>query len=128
MKSPAMFGYSTATRTPDRSMASRRASRSYVAGWASTRRGGADGKGSSHPHLDGSLLVQRSGGSVKCVSVSTMTACSGMGHLLRSKLTAIHAKVPPEMGPLSSLRIIELAGLGPGPFCGMMLSDLGADV
>jgi len=32
------------------------------------------------------------------------------------------------MGPLSSLRIIELAGLGPGPFCGMMLSDLGADV
>src|SRR4051794_16230181 len=32
------------------------------------------------------------------------------------------------MGPLSSVRIVELAGLGPGPFCGMMLSDLGADV
>ena len=32
------------------------------------------------------------------------------------------------MGPLSSLRIVELAGLGPGPFCGMLLSDLGADV
>src|SRR3954468_934106 len=32
------------------------------------------------------------------------------------------------MGPLSSLRIVELAGLGPGPFAGMMLSDLGADV
>jgi alpha-methylacyl-CoA racemase len=32
------------------------------------------------------------------------------------------------MGPLKGLRIIELAGIGPGPFCGMMLSDMGADV
>lgn len=31
-------------------------------------------------------------------------------------------------GPLSSLRVIELAGLGPAPFCGMILADLGADV
>ncbi len=32
------------------------------------------------------------------------------------------------MGPLAGFRIIELAGIGPGPFCGMMLSDMGADV
>ncbi len=32
------------------------------------------------------------------------------------------------MGPLAGVRIIELAGIGPGPFCGMMLSDMGADV
>ena len=32
------------------------------------------------------------------------------------------------MGPLSGLRIIELTGIGPGPFCGMMLSDMGAEV
>ena len=32
------------------------------------------------------------------------------------------------MGPLTGLKIIELAGIGPGPFCGMMLSDMGADV
>ncbi len=32
------------------------------------------------------------------------------------------------MGPLNGLRIIELAGIGPGPFCGMMLSDMGAEV
>lgn len=32
------------------------------------------------------------------------------------------------MGPLSGVKIIELAGIGPGPFCGMMLSDMGADV
>ena len=32
------------------------------------------------------------------------------------------------MGPLAGLRFIELAGIGPGPFCGMMLSDMGAEV
>jgi alpha-methylacyl-CoA racemase len=32
------------------------------------------------------------------------------------------------MGPLQGTRIIELAGIGPGPFCGMLLADLGAEV
>lgn len=31
-------------------------------------------------------------------------------------------------GPLSGLRVIEFAGIGPGPFACMLLSDLGADV
>ena len=31
-------------------------------------------------------------------------------------------------GPLSGLRVVEIAGIGPGPFAGMMLSDAGADV
>ncbi|MDO7836444.1 CaiB/BaiF CoA-transferase family protein [Sphingobium sp. HBC34] len=31
-------------------------------------------------------------------------------------------------GPLSGIRIIEMAGIGPGPFCGMMLADQGAEV
>ena len=31
-------------------------------------------------------------------------------------------------GPLRGFRVIELAGIGPGPFCGMMLSDMGAEV
>lgn len=31
-------------------------------------------------------------------------------------------------GPLSGIRIVEIAGLGPGPFCGMMLADHGAEV
>ncbi|HEY1280328.1 MAG TPA: CaiB/BaiF CoA-transferase family protein [Acidimicrobiales bacterium] len=31
-------------------------------------------------------------------------------------------------GPLSGFRVIEVAGIGPGPFCGMMLADMGADV
>jgi alpha-methylacyl-CoA racemase len=32
------------------------------------------------------------------------------------------------MGVLSGLRVIEIAGLGPAPFCGMLLADMGADV
>ena len=32
------------------------------------------------------------------------------------------------MGPLKGYRIIEFAGIGPGPFCGMMLADMGAEV
>jgi alpha-methylacyl-CoA racemase len=32
------------------------------------------------------------------------------------------------VGPLTSLRVIEFAGIGPAPFCGMLLADLGADV
>jgi alpha-methylacyl-CoA racemase len=31
-------------------------------------------------------------------------------------------------GPLAGLRVIELGGIGPAPFAGMMLCDLGADV
>lgn len=32
------------------------------------------------------------------------------------------------MGPLTGYRIIEMAGIGPGPFCAMMLADMGAEV
>jgi len=32
------------------------------------------------------------------------------------------------MGPLKGLKIIEMAGIGPGPFCGMVLADLGAKI
>lgn len=31
-------------------------------------------------------------------------------------------------GPLRGVRVIEIAGIGPAPFCGMLLSDMGADV
>jgi alpha-methylacyl-CoA racemase len=32
------------------------------------------------------------------------------------------------MGPLHGVKVIELAGIGPGPFCAMLLADMGADV
>lgn len=31
-------------------------------------------------------------------------------------------------GPLVGVKVVELAGIGPGPFCAMVLGDLGADV
>ena len=32
------------------------------------------------------------------------------------------------MGPLEGVKVVELAGIGPGPFASMMLADMGADV
>lgn len=32
------------------------------------------------------------------------------------------------MGPLQGMKVIELAGIGPGPFAGMLLADMGAEV
>jgi alpha-methylacyl-CoA racemase len=32
------------------------------------------------------------------------------------------------MGPLQGIKIVEFAGIGPGPFTAMLLSDMGADV
>jgi alpha-methylacyl-CoA racemase len=31
-------------------------------------------------------------------------------------------------GPLDGCRVVEVAGIGPGPFAAMMLADMGADV
>ena len=31
-------------------------------------------------------------------------------------------------GPLSGIKVVEITGIGPGPFCAMMLADFGADV
>ena len=33
-----------------------------------------------------------------------------------------------EMGPLSGITVVEMSGIGPGPFAGMTLADLGATV
>jgi len=32
------------------------------------------------------------------------------------------------MGPLQGVKIVEIAGIGPGPYCAMMLADMGADI
>ena len=32
------------------------------------------------------------------------------------------------MGPLQNIKVLEIEAVGPVPWCGMMLSDLGADV
>ena len=33
-----------------------------------------------------------------------------------------------DSGPLSGIKVIEVAGIGPGPMCGMLLADMGAEV
>ncbi|MFF4781197.1 CaiB/BaiF CoA transferase family protein [Streptomyces griseorubiginosus] len=38
------------------------------------------------------------------------------------------ATTPGRHGPLTGVRVVELAGIGPGPFAAMLLADLGADV
>jgi alpha-methylacyl-CoA racemase len=35
---------------------------------------------------------------------------------------------PGRPGPLTGLRVLELGGIGPAPFAGMTLADMGADV
>ena len=32
------------------------------------------------------------------------------------------------MGPLKNIKVLEFSGIGPGPYCGMLLADMGADV
>jgi alpha-methylacyl-CoA racemase len=41
---------------------------------------------------------------------------------------AAQAADPCPAGPLTGVRVVELAGIGPGPFAAMLLADLGADV
>lgn len=38
------------------------------------------------------------------------------------------AEPPTGPGPLAGVRVVELAGIGPGPFCVMLLADMGASV
>lgn len=49
-----------------------------------------------------------------------------MTHATSSSATS--SAVPPSRGPLAGLRVVEIAGIGPGPFAAMLLADLGADV
>jgi len=35
---------------------------------------------------------------------------------------------PRQNGPLAGIKVVEFAGIGPGPFCGMLLADMGAEV
>lgn len=43
-------------------------------------------------------------------------------------LPEAHARVAASAGPLSGLKVVEIAGIGPGPYAGMLLADLGAEV
>lgn len=45
-----------------------------------------------------------------------------------SEASSACTEVVPPSGPLSGLKVLEFPSIGPAPFCGMLLADLGADV
>jgi alpha-methylacyl-CoA racemase len=47
---------------------------------------------------------------------------------MTSPASATHATAQRASGPLTGVRIVEFAGIGPGPFACMMLADMGAEV
>ena len=50
------------------------------------------------------------------------------GRDLTGRSTCCGSMAAMASGPLAGIRIIEIAGIGPGPFAGFMLADLGADI
>src|SRR3712207_1802667 len=63
-----------------------------------------------------------------CPLPSTCSLCS-VWRLVRC-VDPIHhfGDKEPAVGPLQGIRVLELAGIGPGPFAAMLLADMGADV
>src|SRR4051794_12072588 len=50
-------------------------------------------------------------------------------HARRARAQCARRKEENDMaGPLTGMRVLEAGGIGPVPFCGMLLSDLGAEV
>jgi len=47
---------------------------------------------------------------------------------MNDKTTARSDARPTAGGPLRGLRVVEFAGIGPGPFAAMLLADMGADI
>src|SRR5258708_525919 len=47
---------------------------------------------------------------------------------MRTVLVWTNARRVKMSGPLTSLRVVEFSGIGPGPLVGQLLADLGADV
>ena len=45
-----------------------------------------------------------------------------------TQLAFPRTRARPAAGPLAGFRVVEFAGIGPGPFAAMLLSDMGADV
>src|SRR5260370_39677685 len=63
------------------------------------------------------------------LSHTSESTTTRMETLLRVRLLSRDTlQAEARLGPLSGLRAIELVGLGPGPFAGMLLADMGAEV
>ena len=60
-----------------------------------------------------------------CRTISNPPATRGNNNVLDKSAPTSSVR---SSGPLSGFRIVEFAGIGPGPFAAMMLSDMGAEV
>ena len=76
--------------------------------------------GHCHDHGGGEDRRDRDGTLARRVAVCGSGTCG--------KGTSEEGAVAEPSGPLAGVRVVELAGIGPGPFCGMLLADLGAEV
>src|SRR3546814_13623515 len=57
-----------------------------------------------------------------------MGADTSSGRQDNPRSVGTHGIQPPTgQGPLSGVRVVEFSGIGPGPFCAMMLSDICAE-
>ena len=97
-----------------------------------------------HPS-GGTRRPRRSRGPTCCCSPTWATTCpSRCGRVIvdavitphdrRHRLTPTHVADTDPLrsttmsGPLTGYQVIEIAGIGPGPFCAMLLADMGAEV
>jgi crotonobetainyl-CoA:carnitine CoA-transferase CaiB-like acyl-CoA transferase len=51
-----------------------------------------------------------------------------MGQPQAARAAALEQEIEEMSGPLNGIKVIELAGIGPGPMCAMLLSDLDAEM
>ena len=92
-------------------------------------------------HGAADTLIHPSGGERRrgVIPDAKLVVIDGMGHDLPrplwpqiTDLLVDHARSNGDdkstMGPLAGITVIEIAGIEPGPYCGMLLADMGADV
>jgi alpha-methylacyl-CoA racemase len=74
-------------------------------------------------------MVANSNDDSTIIQAADMAAFSRAAHLRTGTRGVVsHRRQLATMGPLQGLNVIELASIGPGPMCAMLLADLGADV
>jgi alpha-methylacyl-CoA racemase len=84
----------------------------------------------SFMHLDALFGLPDNGKTIsqKCKEITGSHARNPKGRQTKEVFLDSNNAFSARTGPLAGLRVIEFAGIGPGPFACMLLSDMGADV
>ena len=94
------------------------ADKSIAAGGRSAGGGRSSSEGNGAGMLEETAANRRSG-------EESLTEMGQAGQGESGGLSSVEAS---GAGPLAGVKVIEIAGIGPGPFCAMLLADMGADV